>query len=319
MAKWKEPELENEEAKEKVQQKSDKGVQEIDTAKDKTESKTKSLGQEMQDKDKTELNENQNANYARGEGQYKPLNDKSYESTLRLMRRADKYNNKPLDHMFSVGTRHTGGVKDIGVGYERPRIESEETRTMERNRQLDLNQKQLAQELQAAVNRKDLDAFIKTYEQLFGIQLTRMQAEMALRQWMQQQQATNILTKDVAEWQKKFQRAFDEETLGYLFELSQTNNQLSQLLTNAMYGLPTPSLDERLMEELQMDLIGKYKQDGNLSNYAANKKAMQTILALEELNNNATASTSKRTQKLGNRYEGYKEGKEIVNEAKGMR
>jgi len=193
-----------------------------------------------------------------------------------------------------------------------------ESRTMNQAMQLDTQQKQAAIALQDAINHKDIDAFKTAYEQIYGITLSTTAAIQAMRQWSQQQQITNLATKDVTGWNKLFMRAFDLQTLTYLDNLSKTNNPLSQLITNAMYGLPTMQLDERVLIDGRNSLYGMYAADG-MNPMAAMNKANNTVNTLMMLNNNAQASATKRTQNIGNQFEGYQQGKDIVSEAKGIK
>ncbi len=317
MAKFEEPALKNKEAEEIIEEHSNKAAQQISNAAETGKDKTRKERDEVINTPGQKLNpqEDQKGNYAKTGGSKGSLTGKDFSSTLDLMRRVDKYNNKPVSDMFSVGTRHTGDIQNLGSGYNRPQIETEETREMERNRALDLQQKQLMVQLQDAINRKDVEAFKSAYEQIFGITLSETQIIEAMRQWTQQQQITNTATKDITSWQKKFMRSFDEETLNYLMQLSETDNQLSQLLSNAMYGLPTPSLDERVLIRTR-DSIYKHNKENGMSDIKAMNDANNTVLALNLLNDNIIASTTKRAQRIDNTFSGYQDAKDVVKNAK---
>lgn len=317
MAKFEEPALKNKEAEEIIEEHSNKAAQQISNAAETGKDKIRAERDEVINTPGQKLNpqEDQKGNYAKTGGSKGSLTGKDFSSTLDLMRRVDKYNNKPVSDMFSVGTRHTGDIQNLGSGYNRPQIETEETREMERNRALDIQQKQLMVQLQDAINRKDVEAFKSAYEQIFGITLSETQIIEAMRQWTQQQQITNTATKDITSWQKKFMRSFDEETLNYLMQLSETDNQLSQLLTNAMYGLPTPSLDERVLIRTR-DSIYKHNKENGMSDIKAMNDANNTVLALNLLNDNIIASTTKRAQRIDNTFSGYQDAKDVVKNAK---
>lgn len=318
MVRFEEPALKNKEAEEIIEGHSDKAAQQISNAAETGKEKTRKERDEVINTDGQELNpqEDQKGNYAQTGGSKGSLTGKDFSSTLNLMRRADKYNNKPVENMIHYGSYKGSGIQNLGTGYERPKIETEEMREMERNRALDAQQKQLMVQLQDAINRKDVEAFKSAYEQIFGITLSETQIIEAMRQWTQQQQITNTATKDITSWQKKFMRSFDEETLDYLMQLSETDNQLSQLLSNAMYGLPTPSLDERVLIRTRDALYKHNKAEKKMSDIKAMNDANNTVLALNLLNDNIIASTTKRSQKIGNTFSGYQDAKDVVKNAK---
>lgn len=320
MARFEEPELKNKKAEGIIEGHSDKAIQQISDAAEAGKEKIRKERDEVINTPGQKLNpqEDQKGNYAKTGGSKGSLTGKDFSSTLNLMRRADKYNNKPVENMIHYGSYKGSGIQNLGTGYERPKIETEEMREMERNRALDAQQKQLMVQLQDAINRKDIEAFKSAYEQIFGITLSETQIAEAMRQWTQQQQITNTATKDITSWQKKFMRSFDEETLDYLMQLSETDNQLSQLLSNAMYGLPTPSLDERVLIRTRDALYKRNKAEKKMSDIKAMNDANNTVLALNLLNDNIIASTTKRSQRPGNKVSGYFDAKDVVNEAKGL-
>lgn len=319
MARFEEPALKNKEAEGIIEGHSDKATQQISSAAETGKEKIRKERDEVINTPGQKLNpqEDQKGNYAKTGGSKGSLTGKDFSSTLNLMRRADKYNNKPVENMIHYGSYKGSGIQNLGTGYERPKIETEEMREMERNRALDAQQKQLMVQLQDAINRKDVEAFKSAYEQIFGITLSETQIIEAMRQWTQQQQITNTATKDITSWQKKFLRSFDEETLDYLMQLSETDNQLSQLLSNAMYGLPTPSLDERVLIRTR-DALYKNNKANGMSDIKAMNDANNTVLALNLFNDNITASVAKGTQKPGSRVSGYFDAKDVIKNAKGL-
>ena len=312
-----EPDLKNKEAENIIEGYSERAKNQIGSAGETGKEQIKKTTQEVIDTPGQKLNpqEDQKGNYAQTGGSKGSLTGKDFRNTLNLMRRADKYNNKPVEDMIHYGSYKGSGIQNLGKGYERPKIETEEMREMERNRALDLQQKQLMVQLQDAINRKDVEAFKSAYEQIFGITLSTTQVIEAMRQWTQQQQITNTATKDISSWQKYFNRYFDTDTLDRLVKLSQTDEQLATLLSNAMYGLPTPNLDERVLVRTRNALFEQYKAEG-MSDFKAMNKANNEVYAAYLLNNNRIASTTKRTQNIGNQYEGYQGGKDIVKSAK---
>ena len=196
------------ETEKEVNDKKDQAVSEINEANKKASDETRSLEQEQYNKDKSELEENAGKNIAKGESQYGMFNDRDYSTTLRLAREADRYNNKPKEHVMGIGTRKTGGNKDYGLGYDRPNIQTMETRAMDQAQQLDTQQKSAAIALQDAVNHKDLEAFKMAYMQLYGITLSDRDATVAMTQMARTAETQQILSQGM----DYFKRAFGTET-----------------------------------------------------------------------------------------------------------
>lgn len=196
------------ETEKEVNDKKDQAVSEINEANKKASDETRSLEQEQYNKDKSELYENAGKNIAKGESQYGMFNDRDYSTTLRLARDADRYNNKPKEHVMGIGTRKTGGNKDYGLGYDRPNIQTMETRAMDQAQQLDTQQKSAAIALQDAVNHKDLEAFKMAYMQLYGITLSDRDATVAMTQMARTAETQQILSQGM----DYFKRAFGTET-----------------------------------------------------------------------------------------------------------
>lgn len=319
MVKFKEPALKNEEAERIIEGHSDKAVQQISDAAETGKEKIRKERDEVINTDGQKLNpqEDNKDNFAKTGGSKGSLTGKDFSSTLNLVRRADRYNNKPVEDMIHYGSYRGSGIQNLGPGYNRPKIETEEMREMERNRSLDAQQKQLMVQLQDAINRKDIEAFKNAYEKIFGITLSTTQVIETMRQWTQQQQITNTATKDIYSWQRKFLRAFDMETLEYLVGIAKSGDeQLATLLSNAMYGLPTPSLDESILQDSVNSLTSLYEKNDGMSQLRARLKANNVINYLLLENDNAISSSTKGSQNLGEKYSGYKEGKSIKKAAK---
>ena len=196
------------ETEKEVNDKKDQAVSEINEANKKASDETRSLEQEQYNKDKSELDENAGKDIAKGESQYGMFNDRDYSTTLRLAREADRYNNKPKEHVMGIGTRKTGGNKDYGLGYDRPNIQTMETRAKDQAQHLDTQQKSAAIALQDAVNHKDLEAFKMAYMQLYGITLSDRDATVAMIQMARTAETQQILSQCM----DYFKRAFGTET-----------------------------------------------------------------------------------------------------------
>ena len=208
------------ETEKEVNDKKDQAVSEINEANKKASDETRSLEQEQHNKDKSELEENAGKNIAKGESQYGMFNDRDYSTTLRLAREADSYNNKPKEHVMGIGTRKTGGNKDYGLGYDRPNVQTMETRAMNQAQQLDTQQKSAAIALQDAVNHKDLEAFKMAYMQLHNIILSDRDATVAMTHMARTAETQQILSQGM----DYFKRAFGTETGTDLYYMSKNGD-----------------------------------------------------------------------------------------------
>ena len=254
------------ETAEAINDKKDQAVSEINKANKKASDETRNLENEQYNKDKSKLDPNANKNIAKGESQYDMFNDRDYSTTLRLAREADRYNNRPTEHVIGIGTRKTGGIKDYGLGYDRPKISTMETRAMDQAQQLDTQQKSAAIALQDAVNRKDLEAFKMAYMQLHGIALSERDAIVAMTNMIRGAESQQIL----AQGMDYFKRAFGTETGVALYNLSQGDNpmlanMLGQIITG---GVVSPDKGEVFLQQAVDELAKEYQKQGKDKNTA---------------------------------------------------
>lgn len=254
------------ETAEAINDKKGQAVSEINEANKKAADETRKYEQEQYNKDKSELDPNANKNIAKGESQYGMFNDRDYSTTLRLAREADRYNNRPTEHVVGIGTRKTGGIKDYGLGYDRPKISTMETRAMDQAQQLDTQQKNAAIALQDAVNRKDLEAFKMAYMQLYGITLSERDAIVAMTNMIRGAESQQIL----AQGMDYFKRAFGTETGVALYNLSQSDNtmlanMLGQIITG---GVVPPEKGEVFLQQAVDELAKEYQKQGKDKNTA---------------------------------------------------
>ena len=195
------------------------------------------------------------------------FNNRDYSTTLRLARETDRYNNRPAEHVMGIGTRKTGGNKDYGLGYDRPKIQTMETRAMDQAQQLDTQQKSAAIALQDAVNRKDLEAFKMAYMQLYGIALSDRDATVAMTNMIRTTETQQIL----AQGMDYFKRAFGTETGTALYNLSQSENNpmlanmLGQIITG---GVVPPEKGEIFLQQATDELAKEYQKQGKDKNTA---------------------------------------------------
>lgn len=254
------------ETAEAINDKKDQAVSEINDANKKASDKTRKYEQEQYNKDKSELDPNAGKNIAKGESQYGTFNDRDYSTTLRLAREADRYNNRPTEHVIGIGTRKTGGIKDYGLGYDKPKISTMETRAMDQAQQLDTQQKSAAIALQDAVNRKDLEAFKMAYMQLHGITLSERDAIVAMTNMIRGAESQQIL----AQGMDYFKRAFGTETGVALYNLSQSDNpmlanMIGQIITG---GVVPPEKGEVFLQQAVDELAKEYQKQGKDKNTA---------------------------------------------------
>ena len=267
------------------QSKLDTAKTEISDDTDRTSGKSRGLYEEQLATPKSKLDQNADKNIAAGQSQYGMYNRRNYATTLRLAREADRYNNKPIDHMFSVGTNRTGGIKDLGTGYDRPKIQTMETRAMDQALQLDTNQKELAQALQAAVNAKDLDAFRQVYAQLYGIQLTEMQARQAMTQYLRQNEINQRMFKDRAVFENEFPLKLKGRGLAVLYDLAKGgNNVWATFAAAVLYGEVPPQLSSINEQEwVKSYLVSKlgpnYKNTASAYDIESTRREAQTNFA----------------------------------------
>ena len=227
-----------------VKDKLDASNNEVESITGKAKDNTEGLYQGQLNTSKDQLDQNAGVNIAMTGGNYGHINDRDYSTTLRLARQADRYNSRPRAHVVHRGSYKGSGIQDMGTLEERPTLNTMEQRAMDQAFQLDTNQKSLAQSLQDAVNHKDLDAFRMYYAQRYGVELSEMQAEIAMTQFARQAEITQILTKSLATFSKYFNRAFDTETISALYNTAKQDNSFGMVLSTYLLGGPMPSLSD---------------------------------------------------------------------------
>ena len=232
------PSIDSQEEEKTAHDKANKGVGEATHEKNKTEGNTTGLYNEQLNTDPTQLYKQVNSNIAKDGAQYGSLTGKDFSNTLKLSREADAYNNTRAPVHITQRLFHDPTIQQL----QKPRIETEEMREMDRNRQLDLNQKQLAQALQDAVNHKDLDAYKQYYAQLYGIQLTDYDARLLMRKEERLGEMRNIFSKGLDEHSKLFNRWYTFNTWEAIYNLVGKDRTQALSLFNILFGgtaLPT--------------------------------------------------------------------------------
>lgn len=239
---------------------------EINKANEKAVDETRSLEQEQYNKDESELDENAGKDIAKGEGQFSSLNDRDYSTTLRLVREADMYNNRPVGKKMTFQPGATGQAGTVAYvdKYDRPKVQTMETRTMDQVKQLDTQQKTAAIALQDAVNHKDLEAFKTAYAQLYGIVLSDRDATIAMTQMIRTAEIQQILNQSM----EYFKRAFGTETGTDLYNMAKDGNpQLASAIASIVTdGMVPPQQAEMFAQEYVNMKMQEYKmQNPNAS------------------------------------------------------
>lgn len=236
-------------------------VDETDKAGDKASEGTRSLEQEQHDTDKEYLDKNVNANQAKGEGQYGHINNRDYRTTLKLARDVDRYNSRPMGHIMHYGSYEGSGIQDLGTGYDKPKLETMESRAMQQSFELDTNQKKLAQALQDAVNHKNLEAFQQLYKQLYGIELSKMDAEMEMIKMTRTAQITDTISRRTSEWAAYFKRACDAQTAATIASAMRTDTGLAGTLAALLgNGVAIMSQSDAVQTKYMNDLTNQFSK-----------------------------------------------------------
>ena len=199
-----------------------------------------------------ELNPNQNINPAE-QSRFGTLNKKTPEETLQYSREVDAYNAMPTVTNVREGVRG-GGVQFVDKGLNKPQLETEESRLMRTSERLDERQRQLEQDLQHLVNKKDYDAFVKWYEQKFNMNLTLMQQEQTVITFNRMQHISNLIQKDITFYSKylvPFKIA--KEAARYITEQAGQNRMIYTALFMSIFGvgIKPPTYEDFIDEEAQ--------------------------------------------------------------------
>lgn len=269
-------------AEEYIKDKLDVSNNEIESQTGKAKENTEGLYQEQLNTPKEQFDKNAGVNIAKTGGNFGHINNRDYTTTLRLARQADRYNSRPQAHAIHQGSYKGSGIQDMGTLEEKPMLNTMEQRAMDQAFQLDTSQKSLAQALQDAVNRKDLDAFRTYYAQRHDIELSEMQAEMAMAQFARQAEITQILTKTYNTFSKYFNRAFDTETITALYNTAKQDNSFGMVLSTYLLGGPMPSLSDYSAQTFKTEYL-KSKLGDNWSKASGAQLARYEAEADREL------------------------------------
>ena len=229
--------------------------EDTDTAKDDTDAEYK----KVKDTENTDLWPWANANIAKTGGEKGRINNLSYDKTLRLAREADAYNNAPREKAIffqSGGSGQMGQLSEVDK-FEKPKLQTMETRAMDQSFDLDTQQKEADIELQSAIKRKDLDAFIAAWKQKYGIVLDREQASIEMTKLMRQSQMADVVQRYFKKWGDKWQRWINTDTLAAIQDLVATNEIFAAYIGNLMTGGVSPTVDDLQGQEAVRALLKK--------------------------------------------------------------
>lgn len=294
------------------------GVSRTDQAGDKAISNTEKQADKVYNKNKSELDPNHGKNIAKGKGTYDMYNNRDYSTTLRLAREADAYNAKPREHIYEQNHWKAGGTQDLGTGFDKPELKTMEMRAMDQALELDTNQKKLAQALQDAANRQDLEAFQTAWKQAYGIELDKMEAEMEMSKLLRQMQMQQLFSKDRSAWSKYFERAFGLETADYIMSRVKTDPLYAAMYAQVLGGWAAPNQVEYIAQDTIDHLMSEYSGQG-MSDLDSFLKAEQKVQITFGLND---TEMSKITQKYNGPIAGHdarKAGADTFNEVKNER
>ena len=205
--------------------------------------------------DPLDLNKNQYRNYAKTDDNDDNLNNRGFNHTLSLSRQADAYNNKPRYTNVRT-TNGNGGHTYVDSGLERPKLETQEMRQMRTNEQLSARQRQLRQDLQHLVNRKDYDLFVAWYQQKFGLNLSLTQAEQAVISFNRTQQIANIISQNHQIFMDMLRIYVSTQIASYMVQQASAGNYIWCTYFLQAYGmsLKPSTLMDKYEEDLNKEL-----------------------------------------------------------------
>lgn len=230
----------------------------------------------------TDINPINNQDFSK-EGRFGSFTGKSFDDTLKLSREADAYNSRPMDQMRIGGNYNAaGGSYDLGQvqnKFEKPRLETQEMREMRRNEALDENQRRFDQELQALVNRKDYDNFVKWYQQKYNMQMSMYEKEQALTTFKYAQKISEYISQYHNYWVTQLKQHMNYELAKYITDASANGSFIFDLYFMQLMGMAIKpaSLEDHYEEELS-NYANALAKDG-IGDYATNLQTLKNTLS----------------------------------------
>lgn len=213
----------------------------------------------------TDIYDEANRDFAESDKGDKNLNRRSFGQTLNLSRQADAYNSMPKMNVIRT-TNGQGGMTSIDTGLEKPKIETQEMRQMRANERLSERQRQLRQNIQNLVERKNYDLFVAWYQQKFGLNLSLTQAEQSVITFNRTQQISNQISMHRQLFTEQLRMFVSTQIANYITSKAAAGDFLWSTYFLGAYGLsvrPGQLMDyyeEQWDKELQ-DLAKKNKTD----------------------------------------------------------
>lgn len=243
---------------------------------DEAYSEVDDIEQQAKNRNPTDLNPLQNNNFAM-DGRYGNLNGKSYANTLKLSREADAYNNKPDTQIFHMGVNGAGPSEVTTVS--KPKIETQEMRQMRANERLDEKQRGTDIDLQAAINKKDYDAFKAAIEQKYNLQLTTAQARQEMLNFAQQERIKTILDKDKAYFQQQLAFSFGMQKARMLLGMVDSGqNPATTMILARMLGIDIGDMSSLSQQMAITELAHQLYTNGECGSMVeANQKAQDLL------------------------------------------
>ena len=242
-----------------AQSKVDESRQQKESDRQVTEGRIRQNTDEMI-KSKGNLNENQNVNLAKNNPQGN-LNSRSFGKTLALSRAADRYNNKPIDYITTMrGGSAVNGLELSQLDpYKRPRIETEETRQMERNRRIDEARQMLRTGLQGKVDQWTYDRMLDMANQLAVLNVSDDQYRNMLNQYTTQSLVQQYITKDLGLFNDMLRRYGITMDAATILKATQNSDTVTAVMAG-MFGLGDAPKREDVytdqgLKKLEKDLV----------------------------------------------------------------
>lgn len=161
------------------------------------------------------------------------LNQRTFDTTLKYQRDVDTYNTKPQDnitHFQFGGVGRPGISASSEVAYNRPQVETEETREMARNRELDQMRQAGRVGLQNTVDTKRNEAYDKYLEHLYEATGKRYDREYAARMWSEQQKALNVIQKETLRFTQDVSLAYKMKAANKVLEVAKYNPAMANFV-----------------------------------------------------------------------------------------
>lgn len=218
---------------------------------------------------KSKLNENQNVNLGKNNPQGN-LNNMSFGRTLALSRAADRYNNKPTGKITTM--RGGSAVDGLQVSqydpYNRPQIETEEMRQMQKNRRIDEARQMMRAALQGKVDQWTYDRYQDLAEQLALYNTSDYEFKNQINQFITQALVNSYVVKDLNMYNTMLKRYGILINADALLDIGQHNDAIMNLI-GLMFNINIPFTQGQISTaQTKSDFIDYGLKKGYYKNYA---------------------------------------------------